>query len=183
MEANNLLDELVSITEDLSKQIIDLKDTSLEELNNRTDIHSWSALECIEHLNLYYKFYVPEISKRMAENKAIKSKTTFSPGWIGNYFANAMKVKDRKVNKMKTFRDKNPIGSKLNYETLDLFLEYQSQIIQLLNEAKQLNLNKVKTSITISKLIKLKLGDTFRFLIYHNERHVIQAMNTLKSNR
>lgn len=182
METNILLDELVSISEGLNKQIIALKEFSIEDLNNRNDINSWSALECIEHLNLYYNFYVPEISKRMAENKAIKSKATFSPGWIGNYFANTIKVKDRKVNKMKTFRDKNPIGSKLNYETLDLFLEYQSQIIQLLNEARQLNLNKVKTSITISKLIKLKLGDTFRFLIYHNERHVIQAINTLNSN-
>ncbi|RXM56703.1 hypothetical protein BOQ60_25350, partial [Chryseobacterium sp. CH1] len=31
-----------------------------------------------------------------------------------------------------------------------------------------IDLEKTKTSISISKLIKLKLGDTFRFVIYHN---------------
>jgi hypothetical protein len=29
-------------------------------------------------------------------------------------------------------------------------------------------------------MIKLKLGDTFRFLIAHEQRHMIQARNTLK---
>ena len=42
------------------------------------------------------------------------------------------------------------------------------------------NLTKVKTSITISNWIKLRLGDTFRFVIHHNLRHVVQAKNLLE---
>ena len=40
--------------------------------------------------------------------------------------------------------------------------------------------DKTKTAISISKLIKLRLGDTFRVLIYHNERHIKQAERAIK---
>ena len=33
----------------------------------------------------------------------------------------------------------------------------------------------------ISKFIRLKLGDAFRFLVAHEQRHMIQARNTIKS--
>ena len=50
----------------------------------------------------------------------------------------------------------------------------------LVNHAsKNVNLDKIKTAISISKLIRLKLGDTFRVLIYHNERHIKQAEKVL----
>ena len=39
---------------------------------------------------------------------------------------------------------------------------------------------KTKTAISISKLMKLRLGDTFRFVTAHNERHLLQAENVLK---
>ena len=73
----------------------------------------------------------------------------------------------------------NPINSKLDINTLKRFTEQQQQIITLLNNAKTVNLDKTKTAISISKLIRLKLGDTFRVLIYHNERHIKQAEKVL----
>lgn len=48
----------------------------------------------------------------------------------------------------------------------------------LLELAKNADLVKVKTSISLTKLIKLRLGDTFRFLVNHIERHVLQAQQT-----
>ena len=40
--------------------------------------------------------------------------------------------------------------------------------------------NKTRIPISINKWIKIKLGDTFRFVIYHNERHIQQAKRVLK---
>ena len=54
------------------------------------------------------------------------------------------------------------------------------EIIELLNQSKNVNLDKTKTAISISNLIKLKLGDTFRVLIYQNERHIKQAEKTIE---
>jgi len=49
------------------------------------------------------------------------------------------------------------------------------QILDLLDSSRAINLNTTKTAVSISKWIKLKLGDTFRVVIYHNDRHIAQA--------
>ena len=60
-----------------------------------------------------------------------------------------------KLNKMKTFKDKNPIGSELDKKTIERFITQQEQILNLLDKSKEIDLNKTKTAISISKLIKL----------------------------
>ena len=142
-------------------------------LNKRPAPESWSVLECIEHLNLYGDFYLPEIGKRI-RNSRYPAEHNFKSGWLGNYFANSMLPKE-KLNKMKTFKDKNPIGSRLDRKTLDRFTNQQHQMLKLLEQARNISLNRTRTAISISNLIRLKLGDTFRFVVYHNQRHIVQA--------
>src|SRR5690606_11364077 len=98
----------------------------------------------------------------------------FKSGVLGGYFAKSMLPKE-KLNKMKTFKDKDPMGSKLDKTSIDRFISQQAQILNLLDKSREIDLNKTKTAISISKLIKLKIGDTFRVVIYHNERHIVQA--------
>ena len=180
MKSNDLIDELLELTIELAKDAKELLEISLLELNKKASLDSWSALECLEHLNLYSAFYLPEIKEKMDMKNDLKSTGIFRSGWLGNYFANAMKVNGGKFKKMKTFNDKNPNGSNLDYKTIHVFLKDQKELIELLNNSRTTDLNKIKTSITISKLIKLRLGDTFRFLIYHNERHIIQALKAAR---
>jgi hypothetical protein len=173
--------QLISDLSQMTRQHISYAETLLqlpeEKLNYRTHPESWSALECLQHLNLYGDFYLPEITNRII-NSTTKPAPVFKSGILGNYFANSMLPKE-KLNKMKTFKDKNPLGSKLDKRTIEEFIRQQNELLSLLERAKNINLNKVKTSISISNLIKLKLGDTFRFLINHNERHIIQAKKTI----
>jgi len=82
--------------------------------------------------------------------------------------------------KIKTFKSMNPLKDKLDREVLDIFLIQQQDILKLLDQSKNLNLSKVKASISIARWIKLKLGDTLRVLIYHNYRHVKQAQRCLE---
>ncbi|WP_210149000.1 DinB family protein [Chryseobacterium scophthalmum] len=172
-----LIDELKKITEENIQFAENLLNQPDEKLNFRLSENSWSILECLEHLNRYGNFYIPEIRKRI-ENSDTKPTEIFSSGILGNYFAKSMLLKE-KLNTMKTFKSMNPIRSKLDKSVLNEFITQQKQMIFLLNEAKNIDLNKVKTSISISNLIKLKLGDTFRFVIYHNLRHVEQAKRNL----
>jgi hypothetical protein len=144
-----------------------------DELNWKQEPGRWSILECLEHLNLYGDFYLVEIERRIIASDN-KPESNFQSGLLGNYFANSMLPKDGKIKKMKTFKDKDPANSNLPMTTIDRFLKQQKRMIELLELAREVNLNKVKTSITIP-VIKLKLGDTFRFVIYHNQRHMIQA--------
>jgi len=50
--------------------------------------------------------------------------------------------------------------------------------LQLLKNRTQV---KSKSDTMLSKFIVLRLGDAFRFVIYHNQRHVSQAGNVLKA--
>lgn len=177
MKTTDLISELKAITYqhiDFAQQLYNLSDA---ELNWRTDSKSWSALECLEHLNIYGYFYLPEIENTM-HNSVSSSESEFYPGFLGDYFAKSMQPK-AKLNKMKTFKKTDPIGSKLNRNVVATFIDQQHKILELLETSKNVNLNKLKTGISIATWIRIKLGDTFRFVIYHNQRHVLQAERVL----
>ncbi len=156
-----------------------LKQKTDEELKWKENQESWNILECLEHLNLYGQFYIPEIEKTIL-NSRYKSEREFKSGILGKYFAESMLPK-QKLNKMKTFKDKNPLNNNLNRKVIDEFINQQIKIIDLLNKSKTVSLGKNKVKITLTKLIKLKLGDTFRFVINHNIRHFKQIENIIKT--
>jgi hypothetical protein len=176
---NQLISNLIQMTKEHIIYAETLLNESDESLNYRSQPNSWSALECLQHLNLYGDFYLPEINNRINSSNT-KSDPIFKSGILGNYFANSMLPKE-KLNKMKTFEDKNPSGSTLDKRTIEEFIRQQHELLSLLERSKNINLNKVKTSISISNLIKIKLGDTFRFLINHNERHIVQVKKTINN--
>ena len=80
---------------------------------------------------------------------------------------------------MKTFKSKNPIHQNLSIEVLDKFLNQQNDLINLLMQARYVNLNKTKIKTSLSSLIRINLGDTFQFYINHNIRHLKQIENIL----
>ena len=168
------------LRESTQKQISQTENLHLltnEELNWRPGEDSWSILECLEHLNLYGDFYIPEMEKSIKRSNTVCQKN-FRSGILGNYFAKAMLPRE-KLNKMKTFKSKNPIGSALDKTTIKRFIRQQKQLLDLLNQAKKIDLSKTKTGTTISRFVKLKIGDVFRVVIYHNERHLVQ-INKIK---
>jgi hypothetical protein len=171
-KSENLILELIEGTRQNLNFAELLKEMNIDQLNWKENKESWSVLECLEHLNLYEDYYLPEIRKAI-ENSKSNNVEYFESGFLGNYFANSMLPKE-KLNKMKTFKDKNPLNSKLDRKTIDRFISQQQNLIELLNKSKSVNLNGVKVTISISKWIKLKLGDTFRFIINHNLRHIKQ---------
>ncbi|MGF1565403.1 MAG: DinB family protein, partial [Flavobacteriales bacterium] len=135
---------------------------------------AWSALECIEHLNRYGRFYLPEILKRLNEQRTASPQSVFRSSWLGNYFAESVKLK-AKLNTMKTFANMNPAGSPVSPEAIEEFIAQQDALLKLLKRSLTADMVKTRTSISISKLIRLRLGDTLRVVIYHNDRHMAQA--------
>ena len=174
-ENNKLIDELLTLTETSTEKVKKMKQLSDRELNFKETPEKWSVLECLEHLNRYGDFYLPEIEKSILKANANGSAHPFISGVIGNWFANLMKVKNGKIIKMKTPADKNPVGSSLTPITIDRFLKQQEMLRLLLNQARNVDLTRTKVPISLTKLLKLRLGDTLRFFVYHIERHVIQA--------
>lgn len=169
----NLLQDLVERTRKNINEAEGFDQLAIKTLNWKEHPESWSVLECLEHLNRYGDFYLPEIERQIASSKHATSET-FKSGWLGNYFAKSMLPKE-KLNTMKTFKSMNPVGSDLDKAVVHRFIEQQHKLLDLLDQSKNVNLTKTKTGISISKFIRLRLGDTFRVVIYHNQRHMAQA--------
>lgn len=172
MQSEKLIQSLIEQTRQIINQAEKLKNYDLHTLTWKENETSWSMLECLEHLNLYGDFYLPQIESKI-KNSATKNDLEFKTGLLGNYFANSMLPKE-KLNKMNTFKDKNPLNANLEKVVIDRFLNQQIKLLELLNQSRKVSLNKVKIQTSISKLIRIKLGDTFRFIINHNIRHFVQ---------
>ena len=178
-QAQQLIDNLIAQTKETINVIERYKLLDLQTLNWRINKQSWSVLECVAHLNFYGDFYLPEIDKQLS-NAKLGSDKDVKGGFLGQYFAKSMLPKE-KLNKMKTFKDKNPIHTQLNINELDKFINQQNQLLGLLEKSRLYNLNKIKISISISKLLKLRLGDTFQFYINHQLRHLYQMERVLEA--
>jgi hypothetical protein len=172
MQSEKFITALLEQTEKIIQEAEKLKTYDLKVLTWKEDEISWNILECLEHLNRYGNFYLPEIEKKIKSTDS-RSEIEFKSGLIGSYFAKSMLPKE-KLNKMKTFKDKNPLNEKLDKTVIDQFIKQQFKLLDLLKQSRNVSLNKVKIKISISRLITLKLGDTFEFYINHIIRHLKQ---------
>lgn len=172
MQSEKLTQSLIEQTRQIINQVEKLKNNDLQTLTWKENPTSWSILECLEHLNLYGDFYLPQIETKIRNSKT-KSETEFKSGILGSYFSKSMLPKE-KLNRMKTFKDKNPLNSSLDKSTIDKFINQQTELLDLLNKSRNVSLNKVKIETSISSLLKLKLGDTFQFFVNHIIRHLSQ---------
>jgi len=173
MQTEKLIQSLLEQVRQIINQAETIKNYDLRTLTWRESETSWNMLECLQHLNLYGDFYLPQIENKI-KSSPFKPTPEFKSGYLGNYFAKSMLPK-AKLNKMKTFKDKNPLNEKLDKTVIDRFISQQFKLLELLNQSRNVSLGKVKIPTSISNLIKLKLGDTFQFFINHIIRHLQQV--------
>ncbi|MDI9256781.1 DinB family protein [Flavobacterium sedimenticola] len=149
------------------------------DLRYKADSESWSVLECIAHLNCYYTFYLPLLREALSKSTPHKGVIVFKTGFLGNYFVRLMETESDKVKKMKAVPAMNPNHTILQRDELSLFIEYQSEFTALLNLCKAYDISAPTIPTVLSKWVTLSLGDTLRFIVAHNERHLLQAQNRL----
>ncbi|GAA4408528.1 hypothetical protein GCM10023187_30550 [Nibrella viscosa] len=139
----------------------------------------WSIAQCFEHLNTYGYYYLPlmEQAIRQGETRQLTATRTFRSSWLGDYFTRAMLPKpDGSIGyKAKAFKNHRPEPQLDAQAVLAEFLRQQHHLIQLLQQAQAVDMGRLKIPISIARWIKLSLGDTFRFFVAHEIRHVLQA--------
>ena len=179
-KSEDLLNELQEDVRKIKAAGEHLSSADPRKLIYQTHPEKWSVVQVLEHMNAYGRYYLPAIDKAIAFKSAEPS-VWFNSGFLGNYFTKSMKPTNvyEVKNKMKTMKAYT-FPNSLNVETVvKEFLGQQDRLIQLMEVARGRDLNSIRIPITISKMVKLKLGDVFRFLVAHEQRHMIQARNTL----
>jgi hypothetical protein len=141
---------------------------------------SWSVAQVIAHLNFYCRFYVPAFEDALHFHQT-KAQEFFKPGWLGDYFTSMMRPEpDQTIrHKMKAPANALPPAKVEPIAELRSFISNQHRLLSLLESAKLADLNRLSVPISLTKLIRLKLGDGFRFFIAHEQRHMIQIAHVL----
>lgn len=178
MPSFNIQELIGSLQQDVQEtlqQLEQLQQVPREVLLQQPEPGKWSIVQVLEHLNGYNRFYLDVIEKGLKNNN-YPVRQNYKTGWFGDYFTKMMQPrKDGTIgNKMSAPKAYN-FGPDLDVErVLNEFRRGQQQLLVLLENARTEDLGRIKVPISISKLIKLKLGDVFRFLIAHQQRHFLQ---------
>ena len=93
MNSHELINDLQKRVTKAAEIVSKFRSLSKEQLNARKTATDWSLLECLEHLNIYGNFYLPEIEHQLLIHKGIPPSTIFKSGIIGNYFTNLVQAK------------------------------------------------------------------------------------------
>jgi hypothetical protein len=179
IESDHLIDLLQADVRKLILTATHLQSMDPEALHERPSVKKWNVVQILEHLNSYGRYYLLAIEKSMRQHRPAVAR--FSPGWLGDYFTRLMKpAEDGQVHhKMQSPKDHRPPKDLDFLPVLNEFLEQQRYLLDLLALAREKNIGRIRVPISLSKFIRLKLGDTFRFVIAHEQRHFVQIHTTL----
>ena len=180
--------EIVQIVKDITNENIETINASVgkmseKQLNWIPNPGIWSVAQVLAHLNEYGRYYYPTFERKIENTRFRSTKEAFisSPlgrsAWKSMKLGNANNVK-RKFRAQKGY---NPAieTSLVTGDDLAIFLDQQKSFLSIIEKAQEVNFRRVKIPISISKIVRLRLGDALLFVAYHNQRHVQQIKNLI----
>jgi len=178
-KTTDLLNELDQSVQEIIHTIDhDFATLSSRELNWKPLPEKWSIAECLEHLNIYSRYYNPAMEHAIAEGKKYPATDGFKSSWFGNFSVKSVHPDNMKL--QKTLKRLDPAQSRVSDNVVEEFLMHQKKLQKILSESRTLNLNRIKIPAEVAKFMKLRLGDCLRFVIAHEQRHIRQAKNVLE---
>lgn len=147
-------------------------------LNQPPQNGGWSAIQVLDHLNFYSRWYLPRLEDAFRESrkKNMAAQPYFKSGWLGGYFTRMMKPRaDGSVaSKMKAPSNAVPAANLDSAAVLLEFEQHLQHMNSLLKLAESADLLHIRVTTSLSSLIRLKSGDAFCFVMAHAERHFVQ---------
>jgi hypothetical protein len=138
---------------------------------------AWSVADCIEHLNVVARLYLPSLDEGIAEaiRRGQYAEGPFRYNWIGRLSVYVMEPPARlRVRAPRSFA---PGATRSRPEIMAAFRAYQVQFVDRLRQANGLDLSRARVASPTSRLIRLPLGSAFALMTAHERRHLWQARN------
>jgi len=173
----NLLSELTDRTELVISNTQPFLRLTNEQLNEKVSQDAWSIAEVFEHLNKIHQIYIKDIVQKINGAADIEQKTNFNSGWLGDIvYEKTMPRPNGTVFKFRTPKLLHPGKNSLDgRNVLERFLQHQDTIHDIISHVSSKDLERIKIPFYFTRVLNLRLGDKLRFIIAHNERHLLQA--------
>lgn len=188
MTTSELFEEVRQITQQNIETVRDrLLNLSDQQKNWKKDPNSWSINEIFAHLNQYADYYHQAFNRKIEKTRFREPRENFISSPLGRSAWKSMKLGNAK-NIKRRFKAPRAYNPSLHPELvkgsdIESFLTGQQELLAIFDAAKLINIRKAKIAISISKIVRLRFGDALLFVVYHNERHLQQALNVLAHSK
>ena len=159
-----------------------LRPLSSEQLNRRPSYDSWSAAQCLEHLNIVAGYYLPVLKShlRLAKAKGSAAGRQVRSGWLGRYFTKTLKAdQGLGASLMRQPRQFAPTGARLTGTVVEAFNRQLDELLRLLLLARQVDAGDVRIPNPLRPWLRLRLSDVLEALIAHARRYLGRAEEAL----
>jgi len=167
-----LLDR-IELTKASTQPFLRLRD---DQLNFKPAPDKWSIKQIFGHLNITHDIYIRRILTRITLAPDV-GQEQFNSGWLGDWiYDRIMPRADGSVFKLKAPKshcmDEDEQDAN---EVLERFLQQCDAFDDILRHVATKDLQRIKIPFSFTRLVQLRLGDNLRYLVAHNERHLLQA--------
>ena len=150
-----------------------------EQFNWHPPSGGWSVAQCVDHLNVTARVYLPKLDEGIASaiRRGLYGEGPFRYHWIARFLVSTVEPPPRfKVKAPKKFE---PAHSRRRAETLAAFRAYQVQYIDRLRQANGLDLARARVQSPAVSYLRLPLGSGFAAMVAHERRHLLQARHVI----
>ena len=174
--AHDLQTRLSVILETVEREFAPLTDA---QLRWKPAHDRWSIVECLQHLNLAERFYIRNIQHKVDKIGLVQTNPTdqtLASDWIGKAMLFAVDPQVKLKIPAPGMTRPRPAADLAPADVMSQFIDLQTLLRSLLDKAVYLDWNEDKVMTLFGNWLKVRLGDAFRMLVSHTERHLKQAM-------
>jgi HAMP domain-containing protein len=172
---------LVRSLESAQGKLRSLADAVTEgDWSKRPKPQAWSAADCVEHLNLTSRAYVPLVTDAVSRARLMNAPPTdsYHLDFAGRAMAFMMRplkhVGKFKIGKVKTTGPFTPRGGQSREQLLSDFVRLQSELISLIRSADGLPIDRVKIQSPFGRM-RYNAYSALEIVAQHEHRHLQQA--------
>lgn len=153
------------------------EDLNTSQLNWKPGDDKWSIAQCLEHTLIGADRYAEQLRPivERARGNRLRNASDLAPRHtlMGRLIMRA--VEPTATRTMSTPKIFSPAQSEISRGVVDKFVQSHENIAQLVLQCDGLNLNKLKLSSPVARIIRINAADAFEILVTHAKRHLNQA--------
>jgi len=148
------------------------------ELGRRADPHAWSIAECVAHLTLTTRAFLPLLDDAIASAPPRAGRSPFRKSFLGGWLARGMEPPVR--SRFKTPPRFVPVVEESDGDVLADFERSQDELRARVQASDERDISKARVTSAFNRRLTYNVYTAFLILAAHQRRHVWQAAQVLK---
>jgi hypothetical protein len=156
---------------------------SAEQINWKPGGEQWSVGQCFDHLIISNRLLLTVIEEIRQGQRGPRAweRVPLLPRLFGKLLIRTLRADAGR--KVKAPRALNPSASHIPGGIITSFVEQQDRLLQLIEETRGLELDRITITSPVARLITYSLMDAYRLFVVHEQNHFHQASRLLQSPR